>query len=291
LLRNWAEAHGLEVRQEGDGFIAWPRSLFGLRAELEHIEGIVATLGTIRREGRVKVGALSGRLRQEVESAIAWAGPYTADRPASIDDADVTFSIHGWYELSKGSKSLWVAASAVNRASGFTPVRYPMLEPGATRKPVPAPPPRFDSVPAIVVDLAWPEGREPGIRDKVSFAGRAADQFAAAVEEASDAIRDGYLAFFAGIENSGKTIQLQALTGDMQTTSDLPGTVGKLLRDKLVEGFERHGFKTAAEAEAFFTGASVGRRRAKVSLEFETVSHLGKVGVSTEFSGPFTPRG
>lgn len=290
-LEEWASASGMELRLEGSLVTAWPRGLFGLRAELELAEGIVEVLGSLEERGRVKVSELPGRLRADVERKLLVEHPSSGIPPASVEDVEVTFGLHGWFELTDGGKSVWASASVSADTRAFVPARYAPLPKDEAAKERPQPAPRFEAVPGITVDLAWQSGKEPSVREKVAFADEAMDGFAKEVRQASDAVRAAYAAIFAAVANESAEFVRDALTRDVGTTADLPGDVRNVMRERFVLSFRRHGFRDAEEAGSYFDRASVSRRRARLSLEYQEETRLGRVGVSSEFSGPFTPRG
>ncbi|MCC6402742.1 MAG: hypothetical protein IT207_01905 [Fimbriimonadaceae bacterium] len=284
-----AKTAQLHVSRDERLLVLWPSSLFGMAAERELVRGFVSLIEELRRSGKVPGSGLPGPLAAGAEDAVAMATPFNFEPPSSIADMDFSFGVHGWYRLTDGTKSVWLMADRPSdtdrlRAGACSVPRNPKSAPRD------ATPPRFEALPGIRVDLLWEEGREPGIREKVELASLATELFQIEVTQASDEIRAGYARFFRELDGASSQFQRDALTGDQKSVSDLPPDVQRTLHERLALGFERHGFGSLLDAEKFFSKASIGDRRARVSIEFSIETPKGKQGFSGEFSGPFTPR-
>lgn len=228
-LAEWAEEHGLAVAPGDSGTIAWPKALFGLTAELALAQGVADAMATVRTAGYIRGDRLEGRLREEVERNLALHSPPGTAQPPSLAESDFSFGLHGWFELEADGRSIWASASFPATNATLRAVRYERAAPGGAELRRPPVERRFAELPGVAVDLAWPPGKEPSVREKAALVAEAALAFAEEVRRVSDAIRGAYDSVMRGLDHPSDRDLTEGLLKDCRTTADLPNNVRKVL--------------------------------------------------------------
>lgn len=286
----WAREAGLVVSFESNIWTAYPADLCGLRQEHERLSDLVAWAGASKLD-RVLDGALvPSRLAESVANVVA-SGIRRSDAPPEVSTMDFSLGVHGWFQLSDGTKSVWLMAETSDRPDLLRSGKCSPLPPGASRV---APQPsglEFNAFRTVSVDLLEPAGLQASVRDRADAARSAMDRFHEAVVEASEAIRSAYQALYSLSRPGAASPVRDALGSEAAKAGDLPGAVATVLRGRLTSGYSQYGFASAEEADRFFAVATLQSKRARLALEYVVEDQRGRKGASAEFSGPFTPRG
>ncbi|MCC6404347.1 MAG: hypothetical protein IT207_10100 [Fimbriimonadaceae bacterium] len=289
-LEEWGAKHSFGVESYGGLWVAFPSDLCGVQAEADRTAELLQWVRAAGQNGAMQGSVLAGNLRKDVEGHVAWSAS-SSNEPPAVDAMEFGLGVNGWFQLESGGKAVWVPAILSRAGKELKAGACSPLEKGKERTLPDHPALSFDAFPSVTVEIASAPGLSPSVRDRSEAAARAMESFRSAVVRASDSVRSAYTSLLAAADDPGSGQVKEGLFADASRATDLPPAVANRLREEMLHGFERFGFASAEEAGRFFDRAEIGDRKARLTLQYQLEIKGREIGVSTEFSGPFTPKG